>query len=72
MLIVTRKPGERVIIGDDVSVVVLGMTSAGVRLGIEAPREVAVHRAEVWEQIAEGNREAAESGPSRLPEPDPS
>ena len=72
MLIVTRKPGERVIIGDDVTVVVLAVTSGGVRLGIDAPREVAVHRAEVWEQIAADNREAAQSGPSRLPEPDPS
>jgi carbon storage regulator len=72
VLIVTRKPGQRVIIGEDVTVVVLGVTSAGVRLGIEAPREIAVHRAEVWEQIAQDNREAAQSGPSRLPEPDSS
>ncbi|MGN6379259.1 MAG: carbon storage regulator CsrA [Gaiellales bacterium] len=70
MLIVTRRPGERIVIGENVTVAVLEVTSAGVRLGIEAPRSVSVHRAEVYEQIAEQNREAATSGPTDLPDRD--
>lgn len=51
MLILTRKPGERLIIDDRVQVAVLGVKGNQVRLGITAPDEVAVHREEVWLRI---------------------
>lgn len=51
MLILTRRVGERVMIGDDVAVTVLGMRSNQVRVGVEAPREISVHREEVYARI---------------------
>ena len=61
MLVITRKPEQSLIIGGDVEVIVLGVTREGVRLGIKAPREVQVHRREVFEAIAAENRAAAEA-----------
>jgi carbon storage regulator len=69
MLVVTRKTGERVMVGDEVAVVVLDITSSHVRLGIEAPKTVAIHRGEVWDQIAEQNRQVVAETPARLPDP---
>ena len=51
MLILTRKPGECVKIGDEVTVTVLGMRNGHVRVGVTAPKSVAVHREEVYERI---------------------
>ncbi len=53
MLILTRRTGETLKIGDDVEVTVLGVKGNQVRLGITAPKEVAVHREEVYERIRE-------------------
>lgn len=52
MLILTRRVGETVMIGDEVTVTVLGVKGAQVRLGVAAPKDVAVHRSEVAERIA--------------------
>ena len=52
MLILTRRVGESLMIGDDVRVTVLELHGAQVRLGIEAPTSVSVHRREVYERIA--------------------
>ena len=59
MLILTRRVGETVMIGEDVTVTVLGVKGNQVRIGVNAPREVAVHREEIFERI---KREEAGEG----------
>ena len=61
MLVLSRRCGEGVTIGPDIRVVVLGVKSGQVRLGIEAPAAVAVHREEVYVRIQEENRLAAKT-----------
>lgn len=51
MLLLTRKVGEKLRIGDDVTVSVLGVKGCQIRIGIEAPRDVKVHREEVFQRI---------------------
>lgn len=65
MLVITRKTEQSVIIDGRIEVTVLGITKDGVRLGIQAPMEVQVHRREVFEAIAEANRAA--SAPTQAP-----
>lgn len=63
MLILTRRVGETLCIGDDVQVVVLGVKGNQVRLGIDAPRNVTVHRQEIQDRIALEAAAAVPSGP---------
>lgn len=56
MLILTRRIGEATIIGDNTKVVILGVKGNQVRIGVEAPKEVPVHREEIYEKI-NGERE---------------
>jgi len=51
MLILTRRVGETLVIGDDVNVTVLGVKGNQVRLGINAPKDVSVHREEIYQRI---------------------
>lgn len=51
MLILTRRVGETVMIGDDVAVTILGVKGNQVRVGVNAPKEVSVHREEIYERI---------------------
>ncbi len=57
MLILTRRVGETVMIGDEVTVTVLGVKGNQVRMGINAPRTVAVHREEIFERIKHEEQE---------------
>lgn len=53
MLILTRRIGESVMIGDDIKISVLGVKGNQIRIGVSAPREVAVHREEIFQRIQE-------------------
>lgn len=59
MLVLSRRVGERLIIGDNIVITVIDVRSDGVRIGIDAPREVQVNRAEVLEAVEKANAEAA-------------
>ncbi len=59
MLILTRRVGETVMIGNDVTVTVLGVKGNQVRIGVNAPRDVAVHREEIFERIKREEQGAA-------------
>ena len=64
MLVLNRKKGERVLIGQDIYVTVLEVRGSRVRLGFECPKEVSVHRQEVSEQISREDTPAACAGSS--------
>lgn len=59
MLVLSRRVGERLIIGDDIVITVIDVRSDGVRIGIDAPRAVRVTRSEIYEAVTQSNREAA-------------
>jgi carbon storage regulator len=66
MLVLTRKVGQSIVIGDGIEVLVLEVRGEQVRLGIRAPKDVTVHRKEIYDQIAEEGRHpkpAPESAP---------
>jgi len=60
MLILTRKIGETIVIGDHVTVTVLGIKSSQVRMGINAPKEVEVHREEIYQRIQNDKQQKSE------------
>ncbi|HZO36850.1 MAG TPA: carbon storage regulator CsrA [Solirubrobacteraceae bacterium] len=69
MLIITRKPGEKIMLGDDIVVEVIAVSGSSVRLGIAAPRALPVYREEIWvavkaEQAADASGAPAESAPA--------
>ena len=61
MLILTRRLGESITIGDDIKISVLGIHGRQVRIGIEAPADVVVHREEIYVKIQKENRKASKS-----------
>lgn len=66
MLVLTRKRDESIIIGDDIRIVVVDVRGDQVKLGIEAPRNISVHREEVYREIQEENRRAALQGAQNM------
>jgi len=71
MLVLTRKVNQSIMIGDDIEVIVLEVRGEQVRLGIKAPREIAVHRREIYEAIQRENLMAAQAKPEDVPQPAP-
>ena len=67
MLIITRRAGEKVMIGDDVVVEIMEIVGNQVRVGIQAPQSVRVYREEIWRAVKDENRAAATDAPATLP-----
>ncbi len=69
MLIITRRAGERIVLGDDITVSVMEVTGNTVRLGVQAPRSLPVYREELWRAIKQENEAAAGADSAALPHP---
>ena len=69
MLIVTRRAGEKIMLGDDIVVEVMEVAGNSVRIGIAAPRSVPVYREELWEAVRAENEAAAAADPEALLSP---
>jgi carbon storage regulator len=69
VLIITRRPGEKVMVGEDIVVHVMEIVGNSVRVGIEAPRSVPVYREEIWNAVRDENQAPAHVLPADLPEP---
>ncbi len=61
MLVLTRRTDEKIVIGDNVTVTILGVKGNQVRIGIEAPREVQVHREEIYQRILKEREDVSAS-----------
>ncbi len=60
MLVLTRKAGEGIVIGDDITIKVIEMKGGGVRIGIDAPKNRKIYRQEIYDRIIQENREAVQ------------
>lgn len=58
MLVLTRKAGEGIVLGDDITIKVIEIKGNGIRIGIDAPKDCKIYRQEVYQRISEENREA--------------
>ena len=66
MLVLTRRPGESIMVGKDIVITVIEIKGGQVRIGIDAPRDVQVHREEVYEQVRQENIAAVASARDAL------
>ena len=60
MLIITRRPGEKIMLGDDITIDVMEIVGNSVRVGIQAPRSIPVYREEIWNALREESRTSAD------------
>lgn len=68
MLIITRRPGEKIMVGDEVVVEVIEVSGSSVRIGIAAPKSIPVYREEIWTAVRAENAAAAASEVDQLPD----
>jgi carbon storage regulator len=68
MLKITRRTGERIILGDDIVVTLLEVSGQTARIGIDAPRSIPVYREEIWVEVKRENEAAAKAASAALPE----
>lgn len=66
MLVLTRKAGESIVIGNQVRITILEIQGRQIRLGVEAPGDISVHRGEVYERIKQENQMAIQEGETEL------
>jgi carbon storage regulator len=69
VLIITRRAGERIMVGDEITIEVMEIVGNSVRIGISAPRSVPVYREEIYAAVRDENRAAADAAPIELPQP---
>jgi carbon storage regulator len=69
VLIITRRPGERIMLGDDTRIHIMEIVGNNVRVGVEAPRSLPVYREEIWTAVKEENEAAAAAEQTKLPRP---
>jgi len=62
MLIITRRPGEKIVLGEDITVTVMEVSGQTVRLGIDAPKSLPIYREEIWAAVKQENAAAAAAG----------
>ena len=67
MLIITRRAGQKVMLGDDITVEVMEVVGNSVRLGVAAPKSLPVYREEIWAAVKEENQAAANANADPLP-----
>ena len=67
MLIITRRAGQRIMIGDDIVINVMELAGSNVRLGVEAPKDLPIYREEIWEAGKQENEAAAHAPADRMP-----
>ena len=67
MLVITRKAGEQICLGDDVTITVMEISGSTVRIGIDAPAEIPIYRHEIWAAVKAENRAAAQTSIKDLP-----
>ena len=66
MLLITRRAGERIVVGDEITIEVVEVSGSQVRLGVRAPRSVSIYREEILEAVTAENRAAAAASPDAL------
>ena len=69
MLIITRRAGQKVMLGDDVTVHVMEIVGNSVRIGVEAPKSLPVYREEIWAAVKEENQASASADTESMPRP---
>jgi carbon storage regulator len=69
MLIITRRAGQKIMLGDDVTIHVMEIVGNSVRIGVEAPKSLPVYREEIWAAVKEENQASATANTDSLPKP---